>query len=79
MHTQDKLVAITYFEALRKWIQESEFAKFIGQTTARALQDGALSPEDNEKGSNGAAMRTAPIGWFCAGDPKRVVDLGKNK
>jgi ADP-ribosylglycohydrolase len=75
MHEQHNLVSATYFNALQTWLEKSEFAKFVGPSTARALKDGSPSPEDNVQGSNGAAMRTAPIGWFCASDPNRAVDL----
>jgi ADP-ribosylglycohydrolase len=75
LRTQDERVSATYFDDLRGWLRESEFAKFVGPTTARALQGGPPAPQDNENGSNGAAMRTTPIGWFCAGDPERAVKL----
>jgi ADP-ribosylglycohydrolase len=65
----------TYFEALRNWLKMSEFGKYVGPSTERALKNGSPAPSDNEAGSNGAAMRTAPIGWFFAGDPKSAVDL----
>jgi ADP-ribosylglycohydrolase len=64
-----------YFTALQSWLENSEFAKFIGPTTESALRSQPPAPVDKADGSNGAAMRTAPIGWFTAGDPELAVSL----
>ncbi len=61
------------YEALRDWLHLSEFGRFVGPSTGRALREGPPAPDDNPDGSNGAAMRIAPIGWFCPGDPERAV------
>lgn len=71
--------------ALLKWYQVPEFKRFAGPTTkAAALAlTGEPQPEsgretfipavDNGKGTNGAAMKAAPIALFSGGDVDRAI------
>jgi ADP-ribosylglycohydrolase len=68
-------LASRYFDALRAWREQSAFARYVGPTTAQALQNEPPKATDNARGSNGAAMRTAPIGWFTAGNPTFAAEL----
>lgn len=58
-------VADRYRTVLQKWLSTSSLAKFVGNTTRRALQrpDASVVYADDINATNGAAMRIAPIGW----------------
>lgn len=69
--------------ALLKWYEVPEFKRFAGPTTKAAIlklkgerfpqKDAFIPAVDNGKGTNGAAMKAAPIALFSGGDEEQAI------
>ncbi len=72
-------------QALLKWYEVPEFKRFAGPTTKAAVlallgetpaepgKETFIPAVDNGKGTNGAAMKAAPIALFSDGDVERAI------